>query len=78
MACSLLGFKITSSSFSSRAIFDRFYRVDKSHSSTVEGSGLGLSIVEAIVRMHGGEISYDVDECGMNCFDVKLVAKRVG
>lgn len=59
-------------------IFDRFYRVDKSHSSTVEGSGLGLSIVEAIVRMHGGEISYDVDECGLNCFDVKLVAKRVG
>jgi signal transduction histidine kinase len=37
-------------------LFERFYRVDKSRSRAVGGSGLGLSIVKAIVDNHHGTI----------------------
>ena len=40
-------------------IFDRFYRVDTSHSKEVEGTGLGLYIVREIVIQHGGRIKAD-------------------
>lgn len=38
-------------------IFDRFYRVDKSRSRSTGGSGLGLSIVHALVQNNGGTIT---------------------
>ena len=37
-------------------IFERFYRVDRSHSTEVGGTGLGLSIVKHAVMIHGGRI----------------------
>jgi len=44
-------------------VCDRFYRGD--HSRTTPGSGLGLSLVQAIIRSHGGELQIESEEgCG--------------
>ena len=40
-------------------IFERFYRVDKSHSKETGGTGLGLSIVKHAVAYHGGKLKLD-------------------
>ena len=40
-------------------IFERFYRVDKSHSKNVGGTGLGLSIVKHACLIHSAEINIE-------------------
>jgi heavy metal sensor kinase len=40
-------------------VFDRFFRGDAAHGNTIEGCGLGLSIVQWIVSAHGGTIQIE-------------------
>jgi len=40
-------------------VFERFYRADSSRTRESGGSGLGLSIVAALVAAHGGTVTVD-------------------
>ena len=43
-------------------VFERFYRVDKSHSKAIGGTGLGLSIVKHGAAYHGAQVSLSSKE----------------
>lgn len=53
-------------------IFDPFYRVDKSRSREMGGSGLGLSIVKAMIEACNGTISVQSVEKNGICFSIKI------
>jgi heavy metal sensor kinase len=53
-------------------LFDRFYRADPSRSATVEGAGLGLSLVRWIVDRHEGRIEVDSQPGQGSTFSVWL------
>jgi len=51
--------------------FERFYRMDQSRASNVEGSGIGLSIAKEIINLHKGEISASGLDGGI--FSIKVI-----
>ena len=53
-------------------IFEPFFRVDKSRSREMGGAGLGLSMVDAIIKKHSGTVGVTDGECGGSCFTVTL------
>jgi signal transduction histidine kinase len=53
-------------------IFERFYRVDKSHSREIGGTGLGLAITRQAVLMHHGAIRVYSREGEGTTFTVRI------
>jgi len=53
-------------------IYERFYRVDKSHSREIGGTGLGLAITKSAVLMHRGAINVTSVEGEGSVFTVKI------
>jgi heavy metal sensor kinase len=56
-------------------IFGRFYRVDKSRSRSEGSAGLGLSIVEVIIKEHNGSITVESKPGKGSCFTVIFPAQ---
>ena len=57
-------------------LFERFHRVAGQQSRSFEGSGIGLALVQELVRLHGGTIALEPSEIGA-VFTVSLPAQRV-
>ena len=53
-------------------IWDRFYQVDPSRTSSSDGAGLGLSIVREIIRLHHGTVSAESVEGLGSVFTIRL------
>lgn len=58
-----------------KSIFDRFQQVDKSLTRQSEGSGIGLSIVKALVEKHNGEVSINSQIGQGSEFTIELPCK---
>ena len=58
-------------------IYERFYRVDKSHSREIGGTGLGLAITKDAVLAHRGFITVTSKEGEGTCFVVKMPLSHI-
>ncbi len=56
-------------------IWDRYYKIDKTHKRAVQGSGLGLSIVQNILQLHNAKygVISDVGKGSIFWFEMKTI-----
>ncbi len=59
-------------------IYERFFRVDKSHSREIKGTGLGLAITRNAILMHRGAIKAHSKEGEGTIFTVRVPLAYVG
>ncbi|MBI4290804.1 MAG: heavy metal sensor histidine kinase [Betaproteobacteria bacterium] len=53
-------------------IFDRFYRIDRAREHSQESSGLGLAIVNSIMRLHGGTVTVSSEPGDLTRFRLRF------
>lgn len=58
-------------------IYERFYRVDKSHSREIGGTGLGLAITRSAILMHRGAVKVFSTEGEGTIFTVRIPLKYI-
>jgi len=56
-------------------LFDRFHRVHGTRARTYEGSGIGLALVNELVKLHGGTITVDSEPDKGTLFTVSIPAR---
>lgn len=57
-------------------VFERFFCVDKSRSKKIGGSGLGLSIVKSVLKLHSATISLESDVGKGSEFNVRFISAK--
>ncbi len=53
-------------------LFERFHRVEGARGRSIEGSGIGLALVQELVRLHGGTIAVESTVGQGGTFTVRL------
>jgi len=53
-------------------MFERFHRIERSRGRTHEGTGIGLALVQELVKLHGGTISVESRESNGSTFTVSM------
>lgn len=53
-------------------LFERFFRVEGAHGRTYEGTGIGLSLVQELVRLHGGAVRVESEVGVGSTFTVSI------
>ena len=62
--------------FEMSRLFERFHRIDNARGRTHEGSGIGLALVQELVKLHGGTISAESNDGGEAAGNVVDAAER--
>ena len=58
-------------------LFDRFHRIEGATGRSIEGSGIGLALVQELVNLHGGEISVESAEGKGTTFTIEIPLGRL-